>query len=201
MNKMSHYYDQDFMGENWFSCADFYADIVSKLPDGAVVVEVGCWRGKSTACLGVEIFNSGKNISLICVDAWRYIPSTEQPVSSQADFDQVYKEFLQNTKPFESFLSVIRADSTEAARLFEDKSIDFCFIDANHTYDSVKSDSSAWLPKIKQGGIIAGHDYFTRVHPGVKKAVDELFPNAILIPEQNVWQVRIDEQNICDRPT
>ena len=185
---MEHYYNNnEIFKENWFSYDKYYSDIVKSLPDGAVIAEIGCWKGRSTACLGVEIINSGKNISLVCVDSWKYIPSTEQPISSQSEFDKVYEEFLQNTKLFNPFMSVIRLDSVSASDIFPDGTFDFIFIDANHSYESVKEDSTVWLPKAKPGGIIAGHDYFTRVHPGVKKAVDELFPDAILIPEQNVW--------------
>jgi predicted O-methyltransferase YrrM len=55
--------------------------------------------------------------------------------------------------------------------------VDFVFIDADHEYDSVVKDINAWLPKIKQGGIISGHDYFNPC--GVKKAVDEKFGNEV----------------------
>jgi len=183
---MEHFYDT--IGENWFSYADFYKKIVNNLSDNSIIVEVGCWKGRSTCCLGVEIYNSNKNIILNCVDAWKYIPTTEQPISNQEEFDRVYLEFLSNTTPFDKFINVIRKSSIEASTLFPDETVDFIFIDANHTYESVKEDSIIWLPKLKKGGIIAGHDYFTKVHAGVKQAVDEIFGNKIhLIPEQNVW--------------
>ena len=185
---MEHFYNNKEFGENWFSYSQFYADMIKRLPDEATIIEVGCWKGRSTACLGVEIVNSEKGVSLICVDSWKYVPSTEQPVSSQTEFDKVYEEFLKNTQVFKGFLSVIRQGSDSAADVFDNESIDFVFIDANHTYESVKADILAWLPKVKVGGIIAGHDYFTRVHPGVKEAVDELLPDAIKHPEQNVWE-------------
>jgi predicted O-methyltransferase YrrM len=188
MKPIPHFFEG--IGENWFSYAGFYADIVKQMPDSAVMVEIGSWKGRSTACLGVEIINSGKGICLICVDAWKYVPSTEQPVSSQAKFDKVYNEFVENTRLFENFLSIVRKDSVQAAGYFRDNSIDFVFIDALHTYEGVKADAEAWLPKVRPGGIIAGHDSFTRVHPGVKKAVDELFPNVNLIPDQNVWWIK-----------
>jgi hypothetical protein len=183
---MEHYYET--IGENWFSYAEFYKDIVDQLSDDALIVEVGCWKGRSTCCLGVEILNSKKNINLFCVDSWKYIPSTEQPISSQEEFDKVYFEFLDNIKPFASLTTIIREDSNKAAKSFADESLDFIFVDANHTYESVKDDVYAWIPKLKKGGIIAGHDYFTRVHPGVKQAIDEIFKeNVSFIPEQNVW--------------
>jgi hypothetical protein len=60
------------------------------------------------------------------------------------------------------------------AKEFEDESIDFVFIDANHTYEFVSKDIAAFLPKMKKGGIMAGHD-FNGAHPGVVQAVIEAF--------------------------
>ena len=64
--------------------------------------------------------------------------------------------------------------SVDAAKLFNDKSIDMVFIDGSHTYENVKRDIEYWLPKCKK--IICGHDYVP-AHPGVIKAVNELFKN------------------------
>ena len=43
--------------------------------------------------------------------------------------------------------------------IIPDNTLDFCYIDADHSYDSVKNDLDIWLPKIKINGIICGHDY------------------------------------------
>ena len=49
--------------------------------------------------------------------------------------------------------------SLDAAKAFADGSLDFAYIDANHTEPYVTQDIEAWTPKVKTGGIIAGHDY------------------------------------------
>ena len=185
---MIHYYDT--LGENWFSYAQFYHDIIEKLPKRAKVAEIGCWKGRSTACLGVEIINSGKKIDLYAIDSWKYFEGTEQPVSSQEKFDLIYKEFKNNMQPLGSIVKIIRSTSIKASMSIPNNFFDFIFIDANHTYDSVKEDIYLWEPKLKPGGIIAGHDYFTSVHPGVKRAVDEVYPDAMKISEQNVWYIK-----------
>jgi len=58
---------------------------------------------------------------------------------------------------------------------------DFVFIDADHTYESVKKDILAWYPKVKKGGIIAGHNYFVegKGYEGLRKAVIEIFGNKV----------------------
>ena len=90
------------------------------------------------------------------------------------------KKFVENLSGAE--VNIMIGSSTEVAQDFEDKSIDFVFIDAAHDYESVKADIEAWLPKCK--GIIAGHD-FTDGYPGVKKAVIEIFGTNILLRYAN----------------
>lgn len=81
--------------------------------------------------------------------------------------------------------------SIESASRFSDLFFDLVFIDANHTYEYVKADVEAWLPKIKKGGTIAGHDY--GLEGGVKQAVDELFPDAIKPPMKwsSIWIAKV----------
>jgi predicted O-methyltransferase YrrM len=63
--------------------------------------------------------------------------------------------------------------TNEASKLFEDGSLDGVFIDADHSYEAVKQDIQNWLPKIRVGGILAGHDYNSTFQE-VMKAVNEL---------------------------
>lgn len=179
---MDHFYQT--IGENWFSYAEFYSDMVQRFYN-ARFLELGCWKGRSTAFLCVEIINQNKDIEVTCVDSWQYRENTEQPVCSQIEFDDVYKQFLENTKQFNN-IKVIREDSVTAASGFPDNYFDVVFIDAGHHYVDVLQDLRAWNPKCKS--IIAGHDYFTRVHPGVKQAVDEYFNYDVWCsPKNNVW--------------
>lgn len=83
---------------------------------------------------------------------------------------------------------LIVMDSLAAAKTFQDQSLDLVFIDADHSYEGVKADIHAWAPKVRQGGILAGHDYDQPDFPGVKKAVDEFCnPN---IEAEWVWWTR-----------
>ena len=69
---------------------------------------------------------------------------------------------------------LIRESSREAISRFEDKSLDFVYIDANHSYEEVLFDINNWSKKVKDGGIIAGHDY-DLCHKDVIRGVDEFF--------------------------
>jgi len=71
---------------------------------------------------------------------------------------------------YENKIRWIKMKSAEAAGLFLDESLDFVYIDGNHSYDSVREDVSLYYPKLKEGGLFSGHDYD---YPDIKKAVDE----------------------------
>ena len=155
-------------------------------------VEVGSWKGKSAAFMAVEIINSGKNIKFDCVDTWE---GSDNESSHLVDEDvmagTLYDAFINAMKPVEEHYTPIRAASVEAANLYEDGSLDFVFIDADHSYESVKADIAAWAPKVRQGGLIAGHD-FNPANPtgGVERAVLEAYPDAQPLPW--CWCRRID---------
>jgi hypothetical protein len=69
------------------------------------------------------------------------------------------------------YVAVFQNESVRASRSVNDGSIAFVFIDASHECEDVKADIEAWLPKVKPGGVLAGHDY-SEQHRGVKWAVD-----------------------------
>ena len=93
-----------------------------------------------------------------------------------------YRRILAKAKTYGTRAQVRRMTSVEAAPLFDDGFLDFVYIDANHMYDSVMNDLTVWWPKVRRGGLMAGHDYlqgmFDGVDYGVKKAVD-IFASSI----------------------
>jgi hypothetical protein len=170
---MEHIYlNESFGEENFFNFEDVYSLVVEKYPTNSTFVEVGSWKGRSSAYMAVEIANSGKNIDFVCVDT--FLGSQFHHDGNWPDLDKLYDIFKQNMTPVSKYYRDLKMTSTEAAKLFEDESIDFVYIDACHEYESVKSDIHSWMPKIKKGGIIAGHDY-NPTFPGVIQAVHEEF--------------------------
>lgn len=157
MQKIEHFYNNPCFGEHWFSYQQLYSSWIVKIPENGVIVEVGCWRGKSISYLAVELINSNKNINLYAVDTWAGSPEHQNHPLVQNN--TLYENYLNNIKPVSHVINNIRKESVEAAKQFEDNSIDAVFIDACHSPECVKEDIDAWYPKVKVGGVLAGHDW------------------------------------------
>jgi predicted O-methyltransferase YrrM len=171
---MNHIYENI---PGWTSFYDFYSDRVKQLPEDSRLVELGTYKGRSFSYLVVEAINSGKKFDIVGIDAFPW--------------EDVEPAFIENMKPLEGHFRYFKSLSWEAARHFDDQSIDFIFIDADHVYEAVKKDIESFLPKMKPGSIMSGHDYNWQ-HPGVLQAVDEFFAGRISYDEkQDVWQVKI----------
>lgn len=130
-------------------------------------VEIGSYQGEST-----EIFlKSGVFKTLYCIDPWKgdYDPldvasNTKTIIKAEKKFDEKFKD--------NNIIKKVKALSSDAVTNFEDESLDFLYIDGNHQFEAVKEDLKNYVPKVKKGGIVAGHDY---VGAFVPKAVDEFF--------------------------
>lgn len=177
---MNHYHDKI---QGWFQCEPLYRRMVEQAKDGDVFVELGVWKGKSAAFMGVEILNSKKKIEFYAVD--HFMGSPEHKDDPLIKTNTLKEECYKNLEPVMGIVRMLPVHSLTAAAMFEDQSIDFIYIDGSHEYDDLMADIKAWGPKVKNGGIIAGDDYGVAVHPGVKMAVDEVFPSAI--KEGIVW--------------
>ena len=118
-------------------------------------VEVGCWKGRATHAF--KSFIPKDQFELFCVDP--FLGSSEH--KDLLDGASTRKDFEDNLREagMLSSICIIEKYSADAARDFEDGSLDLVFIDAEHDYDNVKLDILSWYPKLKSGGIILGHDY------------------------------------------
>lgn len=84
-------------------------------------------------------------------------------------------------------VTVHRMDSSEAAVLFEDESIDFFHTDGDHSLEGIRADLKAWLPKVKTGCILSGDNYEI---PTVAQGVREMFPGHQLLANGRLWWAR-----------
>lgn len=144
------------------------------------------------------------DLFLVMVDAWRaadpdgaWAKSRDNLARrSQADMDQWRDDAKLRTDFAQARRLIIALPSIEAAVDVPNGSLDLVFIDAEHTYDAVKADIAAWLPKVRSGGILAGHDYGSmRKFAGVKHAVDEWAAatgRTVEVMDGKVWFCRID---------
>jgi SAM-dependent methyltransferase len=185
IDAMEHFYDQI---PGWFDFSDLYADAVRAAHDGAQFVEIGCWYGRSTAFLAVEVINSGKVIFLDVVDTFQ---GTTEAFDDEENipYGAIRADFDRNLWPAAVVLGrrwrVKQTTSVRAANDYEDASVDFIFIDAAHDLTSVREDLRAWWPKVKRGGQLAGHDIG---YGCVRQAVGDFFPSGFAVRNQS-WAV------------
>jgi predicted O-methyltransferase YrrM len=158
LDMLEHFYGR--IG-GYFTFPDFYTWLAGEVGHNAHLVEVGCYEGQSAAYLGVELMNKKPGARLDLVDIF----------TTRGGVEAVRAALT----PIHSILGDLHVgESVEVAKLYADKSIDAVFIDADHTYEAVSKDIDAWRPKVKEGGILAGHDY-TTAFEGVIRAVNERF--------------------------
>jgi predicted O-methyltransferase YrrM len=137
-------------------------------------VEIGAMYGKSTAFMAVELDKAGKPARFDVIDKW------EDP--------SVMKKFKQNLTRVWHLLNAYQCDSVTASSSYSNSRLNFVFIDADHNELALTQDIMAWLPKVMQGGILAGHDY-TENHPGVVAAVNKIFPAEQIRTIGSCWYI------------
>lgn len=131
---------------------DIYKLIENKT---GIAVEVGVQFGRN-------LKNLCKNYSgmVYGVDIWRDVGAEEEALKWLKD---------NNNKV------LVTGKSVDIAKTYTNESLDFVYIDADHSYDNVKADFEAWYPKVRKGGLVMGHDYGLNGDcEDVKKYIDEL---------------------------
>lgn len=182
--------------EGWMTESElaFPYAIGSKMPEGAQVVEVGSWRGRSTVAI-CEALQKKSGASLVAVDTFEGDPHIEQlEASKDLQQDGVYKAFCANTAAY-PFRSIMRTTSLEAVNRFQDGTLDWVFINAFHEYSAVLADIEAWYPKLKPGGLLSGHDYG---YLGINRALRLVF--AHVCAWDTIWYTRHNGQPLRRRP-
>lgn len=131
--------------------------------------EVGVWKGAYSE----QFCKTLPGIAWTAVDPWEPYAEYREKKNDAALIDNAYREARARLAPYGCELK--RMSSTAAAAEVPDASLDVVYIDGNHEASFVTEDLEAWAPKVRPGGILAGHDY--RVQPAkpfiqVKAAVD-----------------------------
>lgn len=141
-------------------------DLHLLLPNKPVVAEIGCAEG----LFSLDILKWGTSL-LYMVDMWECHPEFPGDAGSPQEWHS--KNFDEAMNRVEGYnVKVLRGSSVSMAHYVTDGSLDLVYIDACHSYECVLNDLKAWTPKVKKGGIVAGHDFLNPDY-GVYQAVQE----------------------------
>jgi predicted O-methyltransferase YrrM len=148
---------------------------INNINNSAIFVELGTYRGKSSICLYDKIIESNKNITLYTIDNFsQSLPHDD----INTDNKSIFMENIGTRN-----INLIDSDWIDSLNYFDNDGIDFLFIDINETGDGLLKLINLWLPKIKNNGIISGHDYHW---DNIKSVVDKKFPNRKVIIENKI---------------
>jgi hypothetical protein len=145
--------------------------VLDKFPPGGTWVELGSWTGRSAAYCVVELVKREKLGAFYCVDSWQGEPGIDYDCNTVQNLREI---FCKNLHSIIDKITMLETQSWQAAQQFDNESVDFCYVDAGHSYESVTMDLQAWWPKIRPCSYFAGDDY-TKGYPGVQQAVQDFF--------------------------
>lgn len=153
-------------------------------------VELGVWDGATLFYL----LRYCPMLSMVGIDNWSEKGSSDDKDKetgvvpyNPVDAAMHKRAVLEDAKKWGGRCGIIVGDSAKCATQFEDFSLDFVFVDADHRTDAIIADCEAWRSKIRSGGMMLGHD---EDWPSVRKGLQQVFP-AWAKMAGNVWAVRI----------
>jgi predicted O-methyltransferase YrrM len=181
----------------YFDFADIYDEAVAQAHhvDFSHFVEVGVMFGRSALYLAQAIRASGKNIIFDAVDRFNWkideslLDKFDEPLRTNVrGMSQLeIANHIRSRAGLERHVHFIQSSGQDAARLYADASLDFVFIDAEHGYQDTVELLRAYLPKMKPGSLLAGHDFDL---PGVRRAVLDVLGDKVRTPGKSfVYEV------------
>lgn len=148
--------------------------------------EIGVLKGKTL----FSLLDACPYLFMIGVDQWKRLPlRSDENAETYADFDMpnIGRKVQQTALQYGKRCQILNGDSVSCAAEVENASLDFVFIDADHTEAGVRRDIAAWRQKVRAGGMLLGHDVYW---PTVRRAIDDLCPGWKAYGEE-VWGVAI----------
>ena len=116
--------------------------------------EIGVHKGRYSRYICDRV----PGIELFCVDPWLAYDDYVECKKDQEGMNYCYETTVRRLASYNC--NVIRASSLDAVKYFDDYSLDFVFIDGNHSFRYVIDDIEEWSKKVRVGGIVSGHDYW-----------------------------------------
>lgn len=151
-----------------------------------VAAEVGVLRGEFS-----DVIMSSWSGKLLMIDRWAFAVGYQDIANVSDSQHKGHKEAAEAVAARHGRGVIMHMASREAAAAVGGGSIDAVYIDADHSKASVLEDLALWLPKVRSGGVIAGHDYLDGVLPegvfGVKSAVLEFFGREPDVVTSEAW--------------
>jgi predicted O-methyltransferase YrrM len=159
----------------WFDYEDLYLQVFQELASPAHIVEIGCWLGRSACYMAELIKAGGKEVKFDCIDTWlvgseEHVHLNRLSLEPREDISDFFKDNMKKAGVLKQ-VNMVKTSSLKAVKKYKDASLDFVFLDDDHSEEHVFEELNAWWPKIKKGGILAGHDYSESNWPGVVSAV------------------------------
>lgn len=149
---------------------EFLFNKVKSLPDDAVIVEIGSFKGRSTVAMGYACW--GTNRKIYCIDTW---DGNEEDFFERGFWEIWWDSIKANN--LEKYVTPLRGFSHNILNnwqnLTNNQAIDFIFIDGSHQYIDVLKDFVLSFPFVKQGGWMAFHDVID-TWPGPEKVWHEI---------------------------
>lgn len=162
---------------------DFIAYII-KRHEFKLGAELGVRDGR---CL-IRILDMCPNLHMVAVDIWAAQPENMGPETWEKwPHDANYHKVKAWSDCHPGRVTLIRNWTHEAAERVQDRSLDFVFIDADHSTEGVSKDILDWHKKVKVGGFLLGHDSNWK---SVRAAIDHLIPHYMIFAE-NIWMIKI----------
>lgn len=170
--------------------------ILSRLGASPKGAELGVYRG----ALAMRLLTR-RDLHLTMVDKWgghseSYADADMLAPLGEEEWHNIREAADVHTRFAEDRRRIIQGDTVSSAREIADGSLDFVFVDADHSYEGCYRDLLAWIGKIKHGGLLCGHDYFSPDFPewGVQRAVNE-FAQArgltVELDDDDTWFIRL----------
>lgn len=140
------------------------------------MLEIGSFAGVSSELFAMHVKK------IICIDPYSPYP--------EIDYDSIINaenEFISMMANYDN-ITKLKVNSKDAVNLFHDGSFDIIYIDGAHDYDNVKFDITSWIPKIKDGGYLSGHDFSLN---SVNAAIWDCGLNILEIFQDDSWICRV----------
>lgn len=134
--------------------------LLKKMPKNSICTEIGVRQGK----FSLEIIKYVKPKKLFLIDSW----GSDEAYYDPKNYDEVITKFGNNKS-----VEIIKSKSSKASKQFPDSFFDWIYIDADHTYNAVKTDLESFFNTVKNYGFITGDNYDTKNYPELVRAVDE----------------------------